>query len=269
MRLVRCGLLMAALLVAAARVRAETVEVTAPKGSLRSSPDASGEIISLVERGARLEVLASEGRWYRVRVEGQTTEGYIHSALVGRDRAGGRLRPQKTPVSAAREESEPPVRRSRPGPAEGGRALGVGFTTGGWSHVGFGASIRSWSFGAFGVQATASHYGYNYVNSDYSAWQFSPSLIVPIHVGDRDSYNEISWKPYVGGGLTIYRSSYDSAFSSYSDTRFGVNALGGVEVSFRSIPQLTGSLQAGLFTGGGDIGLSSFTSAVLAHWYFH
>ena len=79
-------------------------------------------------------------------------------------------------------------------------------------------------------------------------------------------------RPYVGGGMSIFRSSLvsTSGASMVDDTTRGYQAFGGAEFTFATLPQV--AVSADLRQTWADTPFSGFDSgglglALAAHWY--
>ena len=147
--------------------------------------------------------------------------------------------------------------------------FGVGVRLGG-SAWGMGGSLRYFFGGPLGVQLEVSRYGLDAGLTDFSSTQYSPAIIYRF---TRKSFEApLSLRPYVGGGVSIVRSSFDDDFfgEEFSDSSTGLLAFGGVQITFNSVPKL-GLSGEFTFNGNGDIGVSSFGGpavTVAGHWYF-
>jgi hypothetical protein len=147
--------------------------------------------------------------------------------------------------------------------------LGVGVRTGGYD-IGIGASVRSWFQPHWGVQVGVSHYGYgDFFGVSYSSTQFTPAVLyqfAPVKVNA-----PLMLRPYVGGGVSIIRSSF-SYLTNADTTDAGVLVLGGVEIFFDRVPQLgvSGELEfspsASPYVTLRSVGGAGLVA--MAHWYF-
>jgi hypothetical protein len=148
--------------------------------------------------------------------------------------------------------------------------LGVGVRTGGYAFDGIGATVRSWFQPHLGVQIGVSHYGYgDFFGFSYSSTQFTPAVLyqfAPIKVNA-----PMMLRPYVGGGVSIIRSSF-SYLNNIDTTDTAGLVLGGVEIFFDRVPRLgvSGELEfspsASPYRLVGSVGGPGFVG--MAHWYF-
>ena len=142
----------------------------------------------------------------------------------------------------------------------------------GGSPLGFGASARASVGGRFRVQLEASRYALTnaVVQQRLTSVQFAPRLLYFLP----DKVTDYVWmRPYVGGGLTMYRSTLSptsAAGTSVSDNSMGRQAFGGVEVALAGAPRFTLSADFGYrwrqtpFDG---FELGGRALAISGHWY--
>jgi SH3-like domain-containing protein len=75
---------------------ARTLSVTVDTGNVRAEPPLSGALVTRIQEGDEVAVVAEEGDWFRVRI-GDETEGWAHKGLFGEaelpGRAGDGIRP--------------------------------------------------------------------------------------------------------------------------------------------------------------------------------
>lgn len=246
----RVALAALAVLLVADAVSAETVRVTADKVNLRSQPSATGSVMATVEKGAILEVLERSGDWMKVRT-GAGVEGFIHSVLV-EPAAGVAAPPPTSPPAQPVASPEPQAPKPSPPPrstvassaSTAGRndTLGIGVCLGGYS-FGVGGGLRVWSSDRLGFNACVDHYsiglGDQFSSFNSSVLQVSPGVFFRLREPERTT--DTTFTPYVGGGVSITRSSIDSSFVGvplldYSATSFGGFGLVGVELRFGTAP---------------------------------
>ena len=63
---------------------AETLFVQAAKGALKEKPELTASTLHEVPRGTRLDVIAQDGPWYRVKADEKN--GFIHRLFVGKQK---------------------------------------------------------------------------------------------------------------------------------------------------------------------------------------
>jgi len=179
--------------------------------------------------------------------------------------------PPPAPTSVQGQRTGPVAQPSAPRSVSIPHLVGLGGLMGG-STLGFGASARASVGGRFRVQLEASRYALTNaaVQQRLTSVQFAPSLLYFLP----DKVTDYVWmRPYVGGGITAYRSTLGStsaAGNSVSDNRMGRQAFGGVEVALAGAPRFTLSADFGYrwrqtpFEGFelGGRGLS-----ISGHWY--
>jgi opacity protein-like surface antigen len=236
---------------------AEFVVVAATRGPIRSAASASSALLTTVEKGTRLEVVAKAGDWYRVLLppdkQGTRLAGYIQASLVTAEGA-----------KPAAPVVQPPGGKPAGTPAKPGagtkrpsrytfRGIGaievewfqarnsfnaifgspIGFLYGGGAEVSVGAE---WF-----VQGRVSHWSktgervYAYEGEVSRLGITDSAAMSPIDVtaGYRFS-SQPRFTPYVGGGLGVLRYDEDTSSSESSDastgTFFSYHVVGGIEV---------------------------------------
>jgi hypothetical protein len=125
-----------------------------------------------------------------------------------------------------------------------GHLVGFGGRVGG-SNVGFGASARAWSHDRFGVQFDLTRVAMAGLapTERVTSMQFEPGVLYTLadHVADY-----IWVRPYAGSGLTIGRRSLSSTIPGAapvaSESHVGVQAFGGTELTFASVPRFAVSV---------------------------
>jgi hypothetical protein len=184
---------------------------------------------------------------------------------------------EAAPANARLAEYAQTRRAVAAAPAPSAHTLGLGVRVGG-SNAGAGVSFRDFFSGPLGFQMEvlwSSSPGF-LTGSDFTTVQFSPSVIYRLKEYKLDA--PLTLQPYVGGGLSIIRSSFPTFFigadglpvTSDSDTSVGALLYGGVEFFFPKVPRLGVSAEITYASNsdvfGFAIGGPAFTAA--AHWYF-
>ena len=134
------------------------------------------------------------------------------------------------------------------------RTFGVGVQAGGF-HLGVGATARYWSSNKMGFELGFSRYSLGYkvpgISASFSVYQIEPSVLYAFSKGDASS--SVSLRPYVGGGVSIFRSSTNVSISGFgsdgsSSTDFGGQGFGGIELGFSKAPRLAISGDVGYYS---------------------
>lgn len=195
---------------------------------------------------------------------------------------------QLDPTSESRPAArmQPEVRQTAPpaviAPTQ--RQLGLGGRVDAFT-FGLGGSVRYWSNERLGFQIGISRSSVGSSNTDFGfASSFDASVLqiapaVTFKLGEKPVTNEdVTFQPYVGGGVNIFRSSVSATVSvlgqrssdSDSATNMGFQAFGGVEMFFNEARQLGFSTDLGYYStavpfAGIHVGGLAFSAA--AHWY--
>jgi hypothetical protein len=273
--------------------------ITFPSANIHAAPTTASRVIGTTARGKSFEVTRELGSWVAVAWhEAQNGVGYLHVSWGTLSRGGvveaertssaplaiarpipeltaGRQRaPVLEPVSAPtarridRQPSQLTVQPSRV--LLPSHVLGVGGRMGTQALAGFAGMGRLWFAGPVGAQlelGRATH---------------TSAALLRMHVTDvgfnaitsfSDLVTNTVWmRPYVGGGVSVFRSTVRSAagVSLATDSSRGYQAFGGAEFTWANVPQLAVSADvrhvwaetafSGFETGG--LGL-----ALAAHWY--
>jgi hypothetical protein len=185
-----------------------------------------------------------------------------------------------SPFTAQQAPTPTPVPTPQPAPTTttdvNEHQFGAGLRVGGVA-LGFGANVRYFIYGGpLGVQAEVVHYPLELQNQEWSAIQFSPSVIYRFR--DHKFEGPARIMPYVGAGLSFVHSYFGDDLDLFEtlvpdDTSVGVLLLGGVELFFDRIPNLGVSAELsyisnaeGLDAETSSLPWPSFVAA--AHWYF-
>lgn len=165
------------------------------------------------------------------------------------------------------------------------KTFGLGGRAGGFS-LGMGGSMRYWSGDRIGLQVDLSRFslgsstdsGIVKASAELATWQVAPSVLYGF---TPQAGGESVWiKPYVGGGLSLFRSSLSARASAggeiaslaNEETNVGFHGFGGAQLVFKAVPQLAISSDIGYYRGGTPftgyhIGGTSFS--VSGHWFVH
>lgn len=263
--IVAAGLLTLALCTAAAG--AEFVVVAASRGPIRSEASAKGSLVTVVEKGTRLEVVAKAGDWYRVLLppdkQGTRLAGYIQASLVtaesvkttgaaGAKPAGA---PAK-PAAAARKPSRFTVRGVGAFEIEWFQARNsfaavfgssTGFLYGGGAEVSIGPDWFAQGRLSYWSKTGERVYAYEGEVSRLGIAETVTMIPVDMTVGYRLA-PQPRFTPYVAGGVGALRYTENSESSDSSDastgTFFSYHLAGGVEVPLvRKWLSVAGELQ--------------------------
>ena len=151
--------------------------------------------------------------------------------------------------------------------------LGIGGRMG--STMGYGISGRASITDHLGVQLEVSRYAPSSIIAPerMTSVQFAPSVMYSLP----DKLTDYIWiRPYVGGGLTMYRHTLNSGIAgdlALTDNGIGQQLFGGTALAFASAPRFTLSFDYGYRWA--DAPLAPFAGTELAgkglsisgHWY--
>lgn len=151
--------------------------------------------------------------------------------------------------------------------------IGIGARMG--STMGYGVSGRAAITEHLGVQLEVSRYAPSSIIAPerMTSVQFAPSVMYSLP----DKLTDYVWiRPYVGGGLTMYRHSLNSGIPgdlAITDNGIGKQLFGGTALAFASAPRFTLSFDYGYRWA--DAPLAPFAGTELAgkglsvsgHWY--
>jgi opacity protein-like surface antigen len=275
---------------------AQIVTVTAARTSLRDKAAADGAIVASVVKGDELEVLGTSGSWYHVRVKSSGKEGFVNDLVVSALKppaassaptaAAPAGPPAAPPTRAAANPAAQPASQTvaqtnantnatssdRPlGYVLGGLGGGFGATS---LNVGGGVAIRPFENKAMGLRfdgilAHSSAYsevidGVSYSDSTNAlvfSGLFTYDFVLP----------NLSFKPFVGGGLSVMHVTSSSSVSdpgvvfdenvSVSATSAGLTVIGGLEKPFGTAGH---SFRVELRGDLGGVGAFGTTSMILA-----
>jgi hypothetical protein len=263
--------------------------VTQSSVDVYKSPSTGSPVIGKAARGRVLDVTRELGSWVKiVWPEAADGAGYLHvtfgtlahrSAAASGAGTGTSAAPTAAPAPAPAAAASSSHLGLQPGPRSLARStislpphnLGVGARLG-TRALGFAATGRAWASGPLGVQLEVGRTTYSsaFLTDRVSTMQLAPSVIYAL---PNLVTNALWTRPYVGGGLNIYRStlrSVPAGVSSAVDTGLGAQIVGGAEFTLASLPQL--ALSADLRHAWAPTPFSGFEMggmgvSVSAHWY--
>ena len=255
------------------------LRIETESASIHLSPSTGSPVIGHANRGAVLEITRDLGSWVRVSwPAAEAGAGYVHVSTgtrTGARRSAAIEASQPLPAAppvheTVSEHSTRPVQPTYVAPPA--HVVGLGGRIGD-STVGPGASVRAWPRERLGVQLEVSRSSLtSAVGTDrLTAIQFAPSVLYALP----DRVTDYVWlRPYLGAGprflrQTLYAGARPDG-AGLSESRLGVQAFGGAELTFATLPSL--ALSAGLQygwlrnpTAGFELG--GLGVSVSAHWY--
>jgi len=290
-----------ALCLGSVSVSAQTTvfKITATAAKVRKAPSTASPVIGLLPSGAVLEVTRDLGSWVKiVWPKGENGAGYVHvstgtnatAATPPQRRTNGSAAPAPAASSSTAARSAAPVAgASAPPPPVPARSvsesasaippggyirppehnLGVGARVG-TAGLGIGVAARGWSHARVGLQVELSRSTLDDGSAQFAALQFAPSILyaLPDHVSD------YWWvRPYIGAGVSLQhrtsRGVLPDGTNPLSETHAGLQAFGGGEVTFSSLPRFAVSADVGYRQPPVLTGLESggFGVVVSGHWY--
>jgi hypothetical protein len=260
--------------------------VTTASADVHKSPSTGSAVIGKAPRGKAFEVRRELGSWVAVAwPEGDAGIGYLHVTwgTMSAGSAAETSRASSAPASAVPPASpsevsaatnqlgQTPGTRAVSGPAPSlpSHVIGLGGRIG-TQALGFAATGRAWTQRRIGAQLEAgrSTYTSQFGGNQLRTMQFAPSLIY----SPRNLVTNAIWaRPYLGGGVNFYRSTFRSSvgFPDVVDSGVGSQMFGGAELTWANLPQA--ALSADLrhlwapTTNGFDLGGMGFS--VSGHWY--
>jgi hypothetical protein len=267
--------------------QAPVFTVQAVSADVYKAPSTGSAVIGHAPRGTALPVTRELGSWVKVSwPRAEDGAGYVHMSMgslgqseTGRPVAAARA-PQPTPEAASSTSGavRSPAATPQGAPTHvvylqaPGHLVGFGGRAGG-SNVGFGASARAWSRDRFGVQFDLTRVAMAGLapTERVTSMQFEPGVLYTLadHVADY-----IWVRPYAGSGLTISRRSLSStipgAVPVASQSQVGVQAFGGTELTFASVPRFAMSVDVAYRWGTmkfAGIDLGRVGVSVAGRWY--
>ena len=265
--------------------------VTQASVDVYKGPSTGSPVIGKASRGRILEVTRELGSWVKIAwPEAQDGAGYLHVTFGTISRRSATEPTRSGPgvvVTSVGEYTVPAAATTpadqrigqRPGTNTLSRRtaslpshnLGLGARIG-TRAFGFAATGRAWSEGPLGVQLEAGRATYSsaLLTDRVSSMQLAPSIVYSLP----DLVTNALWaRPYVGSGLSLYRSTLRSGPSNVSsavDTGLGAQVFGGAEFTLATLPQL--GVSADLRHGWAPTPFSGFELggvgfSISAHWY--
>ena len=146
----------------------------------------------------------------------------------------------------------------------------AGARSGGYG-PGIGALVRFWFTQQLFLDAGISHYGYSYAG--YSSFGQNTVLASVLYMFKRIDNDTMIFRIYAGGGINISTYNYNSGFGDQSDTQFGGQGLGGLEMIVKQLPKLGFGAEVGVYQGNDfdDVaitGIGGVSATIYAVWYF-
>ena len=259
--------------------------VTVSFANIHAGPSTASPIIAAAPRGRSFEVTRELGSWVAIAwPAARDGVGYLHSTWGAVSRTGDTAPLTAAPPASASVLESASVAQTQqidpqPGPLTPqpvsrvllpSHIVGIGGRMGTQALSGFAALGRLWFAGPVGAQLELGR-------ATHTSAAMLRMKVVDIGVNAMaslpDSVTNAVWvRPYVGGGMSILRSSLHSTsgVSIVSDTTRAYQAFGGAEFTWANVPQLAVSADlrhrwaATPFSGfeSGGLGL-----ALAAHWY--
>lgn len=260
--------------------------VTSMSADIHKAPSTGSAVIGKAPRGKAFEVRRELGSWVAVAwPEGDGGMGYLHMTWgTMSDGAAAQTSPASGATSApvrSTPESDASATTNQRGQTPGTRVvavsapllpshvIGLGGRIG-TRALGFAATGRAWTQRRVGAQIEAGQSTYTtaFGGDQLKAMQFAPSVIY----SPRNVVTNAIWaRPYIGGGVNFYRSTFRSSrgFPDVVDSGLGSQMFGGAELTWANLPQA--ALSADLrhlwapTTNGFELGGMGFS--VSGHWY--
>lgn len=294
----RVAALVVALYLVPSCLSAQSVEIriTSPSAGVYKAPSTGSPVIGTAPNGAVLPVTRDLGSWVKVVwTDAPDGIGYVHvsmgvvtrpttSVTPSASSAAGVTQPASRRTFATRRVlsrtsvGEEVVAASEPYALPDPGYVGLPTHTlglGGWmgnSVPAYGVTTRAW-WRHLGLQVEASRgaLASSIAPGRLTSEQIAPGLLYSLP----DMVTPFLWlRPYVGGGAILSRETLNAATpiagDSASDNNFGLQALGGTELTFPSVPRFALGIDfmymrprtpfAGFEVGGPGV-------AVSAHWY--
>jgi hypothetical protein len=271
--MVRLAVVAVGLVLSTSPLYAQTTQftVTVSFANIHAEPSAASPIIAAAPRGRSFEVTRELGSWVGVAwPAARDGVGYVHSSWGALSRGGAADAvsvPQTRPIDPHPGPlTQQPVSRV----ALPSHVVGVGGRMGTQALSGFAVVGRLWFAGPVGAQlelgrgthTNGAMLRMNVIDIGVNAIASLPDRVT----------NAVWMRPYVGGGISIFRSSLrsTSGVSIATDTSRGYQAFGGAEFTWANVPQLAVSADlrhtwAAAPYGGFDTG--GLGLALAAHWY--
>jgi hypothetical protein len=260
--------------------------VTSMSADVHKAPSTGSAVIGKVPRGKAFEVRRELGSWVAVAwPESDAGIGYLHmtwgrisgDSPVETSRASSATSPavpstsQPEASATTNQPGQTPGIRAVSGPAPSlpSHVIGLGGRIG-TQALGFAATGRAWTQRRIGAQLEAGQSTHTspFGGDQLRAMQFAPSLIY----SPRNVVTNAVWaRPYLGGGVNFFRSTFRSSLGlpEVVDSGIGSQMFGGAELTWANLPQV--ALSADLrhlwapTTNGFELGGMGFS--VSGHWY--
>ena len=259
--------------------------VTASSVYIHKAPSTGSPVLGKAPRGQSFKVVRELGSWVSVSwPEGDNGVAYLHVTWGTMSRGGVQAPPvsgrpviaapaprsQSSPTTAQAAPAPNPTVLSRPAFSLPSHVIGLGarFDP---KTMGIGGTGRAWAHRSFAVQIEAGKVNYTstVAAGQMRSMQLAPSLILsPSNLVT----NAIWARPYIGGGVDMYRLTLSSTTGApgVSDNGFGSHIVGGAEFTVSRVPQLGVSADLRrqwvptVFDG---FELDGFGFSMSAHWY--
>jgi len=253
---------------------------------IHKAPSTGSAVIGKAPRGKAFEVRRELGSWVAVAwPEGDGGMGYLHmtwgtmsdgaaaqtSLASGATSAAVRSTPKSEASATTNQLGQTPGTRvvAVSAPLLPSHVIGLGGRIG-TRALGVAATGRAWTQRRVGAQIEAGQSTYTtaFGRDQLKAMQFAPSVIY----SPRNVVTNAIWaRPYIGGGVNFYRSTFRSSFGLPDVVESGVGSqmFGGAELTWANLPQV--ALSADLrhlwapTSNGFELGGTGLS--VSGHWY--
>ena len=260
--------------------------VTSMSADIHKAPSTGSAVIGKAPRGKAFEVRRELGSWVAVAwPEGDAGIGYLHmtwgtmssgsaaetSRAAGATSSAMPVASQAEPSATASQLGQTPGTRavSAPAPSLPSHVIGLGGRIG-TQALGFAATGRAWTQRRIGAQLELGKSSYTtaFGGPQLSAMQFAPSVIY----SPRNLVTNAVWtRPYIGGGVNFYRSTFRTSpgFPGVVDSGVGSQMFGGAELTWAKLPQVAVSADLRHLwaptSNGFELGGTGLS--VSGHWY--
>ncbi len=276
------------LMIGASPVRAQkaTFVVTSMSADIHKAPSTGSAVVGKAPRGKAFEVRRELGSWVAVAwPEGDAGIGYLHmtwgtmSGGSGAETSSAASATSSAVPAASQTEASATTSRlgqtpgprvvSAPAPSLPSHVIGLGARIG-TQALGVAATGRAWTQRRIGGQLELgkSTYTTAFGAAQLSAMQFAPSIIY----SPRNLVTNAVWtRPYIGGGVNFYRSTFrsSSGFPDVVDSGVGSQMFGGAELTWANLPQVAVSADLRHLwaptSNGFELGGTGLS--VSGHWY--
>lgn len=263
--------------------------VTSMSADVHKAPSTGSAVIGKAPRGKALEVRRELGSWVAVAwPEGDGGVGYLHmtwGTMSDRSPAATSRASSATssgvPTVPSISEPDTSANTNQLGQTPGTRVvstsapslpshvIGLGGRIG-TQALGFAVTGRAWTQRRIAAQLEAGQSTYTtpFSGDQLRAMQFAPSILYSPH---NVVTNAIWARPYIGGGVNFYRSTFRSSFGlpDVVDSGVGSQMFGGAEVTWANVPQVAFSADLRHLwaptTNGFELGGMGFSMS--GHWY--